>query len=346
MLPEAPNPISMDLVNIELGAPASSNNSLNNFNVRSLAGVGAGLNTTISMNDLRGKTRHYIATGGEIVDLGIFRVHIFKTSGTFTVQKITFLSEYDNIEYFLIGGGGRGGRDGGGGGGGQVVTGSIRMRAQGDIGAAPTNNITIGRGGSTGRINGESSSINFGIPLGSTSSQNFIITALGGGAGGSRGPVSFTPSPPDETIENGEEGASGGGGAGGFRNIRINRAVRTGSGGNSSVSSPSSLLKGGNGFNIINSLFLSVDFGGSGGGGGAGGAGAAGSISLGGTGGAGIAIPNFWVGSNEQTIYGAGGVGEGGSPRLEQTGPDNSGQGGSFNRDGGSGIVMIRYRIK
>jgi hypothetical protein len=57
-LPASPNSISLNQVNTELGQTATATITMNDSNVRSLAGVG-GSGTTITMDNLRGKSRGF-----------------------------------------------------------------------------------------------------------------------------------------------------------------------------------------------------------------------------------------------------------------------------------------------
>lgn len=122
------------------------------------------------------------ATGGTIVDITGYKVHIFNSSGTFATTSSWPSGR--TIEYLVVAGGG-GGYDGGGGAGGL-------LSASGITTAASTNYaVTVGGGGSTGANGGNSSLIGGSIS----------VTSTGGGAAGDNAGA------PD--------GASGGSGGGG-----------------------------------------------------------------------------------------------------------------------------------
>jgi len=114
-----------------------------------------------------------VATGGTIADVGGYRVHVFTSSGTFTVLQGLA------VDILVVGGGGSGGMNtttnaNGGGGGGGVLYQAGQAVAAGPI------TVTVGAGG--GRVapgprvgfNGQDSA--FGT-----------LVALGGGGGGSTG---------------------------------------------------------------------------------------------------------------------------------------------------------------
>ena len=122
------------------------------------------------------------ALGGNITEVGPYRIHEFLSDGTFTaLEPLT-------IEYLVIAGGGSGGSgDGGGGGAGGYRTGSLSgINGQ-------TYAVTIGAGGAA--IPGTSSPGNNG-----SNSVFDSITSIGGGGGGRTGA--------------GSNGGSGGGGGG------------------------------------------------------------------------------------------------------------------------------------
>ena len=84
------------------------------------------------------------ASGGTEVTYNSKKIHIFKSTGTFTVNTVG----PGSIEYVVIGGGASGGANGinaygtGGGGAGQVRTGTTTL-------AAGSITMTIGAGGAT-----------------------------------------------------------------------------------------------------------------------------------------------------------------------------------------------------
>lgn len=264
------------------------------------------------------------ASGGSISDItdnGIkYRVHQFFGNDTFILNGTT------TIEYLIVGGGGGGTTNinlpydtrpvgGGGGAGGLLYT----SPNSGVLFQAGTYSITVGTGGRAGGYFGRVSSEKGGDSsvIETTGTQSLNLVATGGGAGRN----TFYPN-----------GGSGGG-ASGSGNYTI---VGTGIAGQG--------YQGGQ----------STDgFGG--GGGGAGGPGSNATSSASGRGGPGLLI-NI-TGSN--VLYAAGGHGStttgatqssvggsaipGGSPVTGGGGPGANPSRSALN--GGSGIVVLRYRI-
>jgi hypothetical protein len=268
------------------------------------------------------------ATGGTVSDINVsgqdYRVHLFTTSGTFTVN--TALTD---VEYLVIGGGGGGGRGSGGpggGGAGGYLEGTIASLSIGD------QTITVGAGGA-GASSGSDGGAN-----GGDSSIGSLVIADGGGYGAGR------------TVGYGGAGGSGGGAA-----DYLNPSTANPSGGTATS---------GQGYNGGNGVYSGATFGGGGGGGagaagangstvgGVGGAGKASSITgtsvtrAGGGGGTGT--------GGASTSGGSGGGGA--SAVLNDTNPGSNGAantgsgggGGTLNAaggSGGSGVVIIRYKI-
>ena len=126
----------------------------------------------------------FTATGGTITTDGLYTVHTFTSSGTFTASRA------GEVEYLVVAGGGGTGRKtyyGGGGGAGGYRT------ATGFAVAATGLTVTIGAGGAAAASSG----------VGSDGSDSVFstITAVGGGGGGTQD-------------TNGRAGGSGGGGGG------------------------------------------------------------------------------------------------------------------------------------
>lgn len=283
------------------------------------------------------------ATGGIVYDIDGWRVHEFRDSATFNVTDIgTFGGA---AEYLIIGGGGPGGkcpgRTGdaggagacGGGGAGEYIPGATTLRVQ----AYP---ITVGLGGTYG----------VGTSLGGVSSFDGV-SALGGGFGG------VYNSGPGNGSTGGSGGGSGQGGTSQSRSGGPGTGQNTHAGGNTVI--PSGLSTGG--------------------GGGGGGAGQAGSNCVphywGGKGGNGLASSITGVsvfraaggggaGCNASSgsgtgagTPGAGGIGGGGNgggylAAYATPGENGTGSGGGGGNGmsrpgakGGSGIVIIRYRL-
>jgi hypothetical protein len=273
------------------------------------------------------KSTGFLNAGGgaisEITSGGIsYRVHTFIETQNFVVTKGSGI-----VEYLIVGGGGSGGYEwGGGGGAGGFLEGMLTLSSLGSY------QVVVGAGGpmssTAPMISGNSSSFNG-------------IVAIGGGAGGSHG-QGF----------NGLAGGSGGGGAIADTQgqLSIGGIATSGQGNN-----------GGTGAYIQTALP----------GGGGGGAGAAGGNGTSGSNGGagGIGKPSSINGTTTyysggggggayETARGLGGLGGGGNgakgsnATASTPGTANSGGGGggsnylaTRNSSGGSGIVILRYRI-
>jgi len=290
------------------------------------------------------------ATGGTITTSGDFKIHTFTGPGTFTVTCGGSPSGSTTVDYMVIGGGGGAGApqcDNGGGGGGaggfrqsfpNPSTGGFPISAQ----AYP---IVVGSGGAGGTSGSPSTSANQGTN-GVNSSFSSITSAGGGGAGGG-GPNAVSS-------HDGKDGGSGGGGGGGNAD-----SDNFGAGNTPPVSPPQ-----GNPGGVGGSSVPGTGDQRSGGGGGAGGAGAAPSGSNSGNGGAGVASAisgscvtragggaGFFKPSMPARATATGGGGQ--SPGFNGT--DNTGGGGGakdaptsgvVSGNGGSGIVIIRYKFQ
>ena len=311
------------------------------------------LNIQDSTSNVRGNS-FVAATGGtETTVCTNFKVHTFTGPGTFTVTNAGAPSGSTTVDYLVIAGGGNGGGDYGGGGG----AGGYRFSngtASGCYAAGPSPlgasalpvsvqgyPITVGAGG-TG--SGENTPGNNG-----SNSIFSSITSTGGGRGGTEGP----------------DNSAGNGGSGGGA---MRSSTPTGNGNSPPVTPPQG-NPGGAGANAPGYA--------AGGGGGAGATGqAAPSNNDSGDGGAGLAssITGSPVtrggggggagGGNPQGqpyTAGSGGPGGGGSgvPASCTTNPGtpgtvNTGGGGggaalsgpSQGGNGGSGVVVIRYKFQ
>jgi hypothetical protein len=128
----------------------------------------------------------------QTLDIGDYRTHIFRGSGS-----ITFNTYSETIEYLIVAGGGGGGNDhGGGGGGGGVLQGVFTPV----VGTSYT--ITVGGGGAG------APAVRVDPTSRGTSGQDssaFGFTAIGGGGGGGTSGA---------TSSNGLTGGSGGGSSG------------------------------------------------------------------------------------------------------------------------------------
>ena len=135
------------------------------------------------------------ATGGEIQDWlignSVYRVHAFKSTGTSTFN-VTNAGTSGKIDILVVAGGGSGGRRRGGGGGG----GGVVFKPNHEI-TATSYNIVVGEGG-------QNTTVDSG-PNGSNgdNSSAFGLTAIGGGRGAASSTGNY----------NGDNGGSGGGGS-------------------------------------------------------------------------------------------------------------------------------------
>jgi hypothetical protein len=297
------------------------------------------------------------ATGGTTNDVGDYRYHVFTGPGTFSVSQIgnsplVPTGGPNTMCFMVVAGGGAGqccsGRGAGGAGG-------LRSATSSPV-AVQDYPITVGAGASD---NGSG-----GVAAGNGSASTFnSITSAGGGGGG----AGWTGSGNAPPTEQGQDGGSGGGGAARYV-VGGGSGSAPGGTGNTPPVSPSQGGNGGNGNPDNNLPTMSAGGGGGGGpsngangtnsGGGAGGAGRdmrpifgpaqpwylpggdAGYFAGGGGGGTFHSIPG-----------GAGGTGGGGvganAPTPGQAGATNSGGGGGGGAyNGGSGIVIIRYKFQ
>lgn len=283
------------------------------------------------------------ATGGNIVFDGTYVYHVFNTTGAF-VPTSTFLAEALVV---AGGGGGAGYQTGGGGGAGGVV-----YISPFSVSPSASYAATIGSGGTGG--NGATSAGSSG-----SDSAFSTATAVGGGGAGYGGTSGGT---------NGTAGGSGGG-AGGVYGTSTSRT-----GGSATQTSGTGYTGYGFAGGTTN---VSLNQGGAGGGG-AGGAGANNSGTngrIGGAGGVGLATWSSWgvatgQGQNVNGTYyfggggggrggdssGAGGYGGGGTAAASGLGACGTvatgGGGGAIQtgdntsniNNGGSGIVIVRYK--
>lgn len=284
------------------------------------------------------------ATGGTITDITengtMYRVHTFTSIGSsnFTVTK------GGKIDYLIVaGGGGGGGRYhcGGGGGGGVIMKYGVGVTPQ-------TYTVVVGDGGASGIAQGASNSLSKGYN--GSNSTAFGETAIGGGGGGSN---------QDSATAEGIDGGSGGGGSGNSLNATNEAGNGTSGQGH----------RGGNGLGSSSNSNIRVG-GGGGGAGGPGGHAVQSEAPAPGDGGPGIASTisgtlTYYGGGGgggglaETTNMGRGGIGGGGNGAsgnnttpYETPGEDGRGGGGGGSNSsndglgvGGSGIVIIRYRI-
>tara|TARA_A100001201_G_scaffold6417_2_gene10568 strand:+ start:306 stop:1622 length:1317 start_codon:yes stop_codon:yes gene_type:complete len=299
---------------------------------------------TIHENEfISGGSNFITASGGTITNTPTCRIHTFTSPGTFTVSALAATPANNAVGYLVVAGGGAGGRAiGGGGGAGGFREGRTNpvtpytaspLVTTGHTVSVQSYPITVGSGGSsstpTPGDGGDGSDSVF---------SSFTSAGGGGGAGNTRC---------------GPDGGSGGGAG----------ALRTGGTGNTPPVSPAQGTNGGNG-GPTNSNPV-----GAGGGGGATAVGGNGSFPAapGNNGGAGgtthitgspVAYAGGGGGANQnstpQPSGGTGGGGKGGmcSTGTCMAGAANTGGGGGGAAtgpvdagNGGSGIVIIRYKI-
>ena len=296
------------------------------------------------------------ATGGTITTSGDFKTHIFTGPGTLSVSALApAASGNPNVsDYFVVAGGGGASSSYSGGGG----AGGFRVSNHPGSGIPAPTMSPLAAGGSGPNTTGITLSV-----------QDYTVTVGGGGAGG-----------PGPSVDDGENSTFGpitseGGGAGaGFpappsgRTGGSGGAGRSFGPGNNPPTSPPQGNQGGSSPPGINAQ------GGGGGAGGNGGDGGPGS-SVPGDSGNGSNIADTFIGPTapsygtpgpvSSTRYFSGG-GQGG---RDSGGPSNAGPGGGGNNNpaskdgtdntgggaggtppgegnGGSGIVMIRYKFK
>jgi hypothetical protein len=281
----------------------------------------------LAINNTEGKIaspQHVAATGGTITTSGDFKIHTFTGDGTFTVSNAGNAQGSNTVDYLVVAGGGGGGHSnsghmgGGGGAGGfrfsfpNPATGGLSVAAQGYP-------ISVGGGGDKAVPENTASS-------GGNSVFSSVTSAGGGGAGSGSNPGS------------GANGAAGGSGGGGASN---DSSGGTAGAGNTPPVSPPQGNPGGAGATAT---------GASGSGGGASGAGdTAPDNSTLNPGGAGAA--NSITGS--PVTYSTGGFNSG-TPGCAASVAANLGLGGngargqpnSYGSNGGSGIVVIRYKYQ
>lgn len=188
-------------------------------------------------SELQSETRQFsatslariAATGGDVINVGSYRIHTFNTSGTFEIT-----GGAGEIEYLVVAGGGGGGSNGGrssGGGGAGGYRTSIKNYIAGN-----SYSVIIGAGGATA-ANGSSSSFD-------------DLTSAGGGRGGGS----------DGLAGSGGSGGGGAssGGAAGLGNVPATTPSQGNNGANGTSSQQyGSVAGGGGGANGVGSTFNS-----------------------------------------------------------------------------------------
>ncbi len=327
-----------------------------------------------STSDVTGTTYISASGGAATVTCGNFKTHIFTSDATFTVSSISNVPSLNTLDYLVVGGGAQGGNGadsdgyaaGGGGAGGFRIyssapgSNSPLVAPAGLTATAAAFPITVGAGG-TGPCG----------PGGSTSTFSSISSAGGGAGAVTNNP---NPSEPPASRINGVAGGSGGGGS------SKSGSDGTAGAGNTPPVSPPQGNDGGNG-----TRGGTTAGGGGGGAGAAGAAGASSDGGDGGIGSyiadpfIGPTAPSYGTpGPVSSTRYfsGGGGGASGYFPANTGTGVGTGGSGGGSagvttgnatnatantgggggggsgangpptHANGGSGIVMIRYRYQ
>ena len=320
----------------------------------------------ISTADSTASSSDYIiASGGTESTSGDEKIHVFTSSGTFTVSSAGTSAGSNSVSYLVIAGGGGGGNYKGGGGGGGYRTnygpGTPTLPGTGLLSiTAGSFPITVGGGGA-----GAAADSTYRRGTAGSNSIFSSITSAGGGGGGT-----YSPGPSNSTgdVEGNVGGNGGNGGGGGILENPKSTGTQPGSAGtgNTPPVSPSQGNDGGLG--TRRSGTPTNDYGGGGGGGGIAGCGSNGTPGDNGAGGAGGAgTPSQISGVNMDrggggggAISGGGGAGGGGAGAATPSdtagdGTANKGGGGGAGKsagtanasgDGGSGVVVIRYKYQ
>tara|TARA_R110002020_G_scaffold405458_1_gene615490 strand:+ start:857 stop:2287 length:1431 start_codon:yes stop_codon:yes gene_type:complete len=312
------------------------------------------------------------ATGGTITTDGNFKVHTFTGPGTFTVCSVGDPTGSNEVSYMVVAGGGAGGRGasgssnagaGGGAGGFRegktpqcTYTASPLVCTSGSNNGIPVTTqgypIVIGAGGSAPPWPANFPTLTPAASGNGSPSSGLGITSTAGGGGASRTQPSEFSGAPGGSGGGSHPGGSGGvgntppvspsqGNPGGIQNAPVATASSAGGGGattaGANFTSPTPSTKGTDG-----------------------GAGATTSINGtptafagGGGGGSGGCVPNPAQAGAGGT--GGGGTGSGNNQGNNTAGTTNTGGGGgggggqnpgSAGQNGGSGIVIIRYKFQ
>ncbi len=316
---------------------------------------------TGSDNNTTGIPPFIAATGGTITCCGDFKIHTFTGPGTFTVTRTAVCAADNVVDYLVVAGGGSGG--------GAVPGGPVNSSGGGGAGGFRFYHATLPAPSPATPLNNFPS----GTAVTVTATGYPITVGAGGsnpgtGRGPNGNPTTFS------TITSTAGGAGGQGNSGAGSPVSGNTA---GSGGGAGVGYPGT-ASGGSG----NTPPVSPPQGNPGGpasfGGGGGGALAAGTSSSPTSGGVGAGVVGFGAGNGEcssciqyfaggggrggsgQSGLGGGGCGvsnpDSGSPIRQGTANTGGGGGGSGygspgclgypGSNGGSGIVVIRYRFQ
>jgi len=292
-----------------------------------------------------------VASGGTITTCGDYKIHTFTGPGTFGVAQLSPSAPENAVDWMVIAGGGGGGASDGGGGGGAGGYRESPGASTGCYSVSPLAGnsavtvtltdfpIAVGAGGTGAPVPGG------GVVVGTNGGASAFSTypSAGGGYGG----VESVPGDRD-----GNSGGSGGGGMSG------GGSTGCGAAGNTPPTSPAQGTAGGNAYGTS-----PPDHRTGGGGGGATAVGANAGAGCGGNGGTGATASIDGTptqrsggggggtrGATAGTATGGGGAG-GVFPSIGTAGTDNTGGGGggaSFcgGSNGGSGVVIIRYKFQ
>jgi len=314
---------------------------------------------TVTLEGAALKQQRIVASGGVTTTVGEYKIHRFNSSGTFTISSLR--SGSIEVEYLIAAGGGGGGTNmGGGGGGGGVLLGTTVL-------TPASYTITVG-GGGAGAPAGTGAHPT--IPGGNGGNSSFNgLTALGGGWGG----VSYNTQ--GLGIHFGNSGGSGGGASGynndgaapgyygsgagtsgqGYRGGYQGNSYYSGGGGGAGAAGTDGNNRPDGGAGKLTGILGKPFYFGGGGGGASYSLSTGGYGGLGGGGGGALGTAPGGTGGLAWGDYGGGGACCSWANTPGGNGAINTGGGGGggahYNAtnkggDGGSGIVIIRYKYR
>jgi hypothetical protein len=315
---------------------------------------------TVTVEGAAIKQQKVVATGGVTTTVGEYRTHRFNSSGTFTLSSLR--SGSIEVEYAIVAGGGGGGTNmGGGGGGGGVLLGTTIL-------TPGSYTITVG-GGGAGAPAG-TTGVHPTVTGGNGGNSSFNgLTAIGGGWGG----VSYNTQ--GLGIHFGNSGGSGGGASGynndgvppgyygsgagtsgqGFRGGYQGNSYYSGGGGGAGAVGTDGNNRPDGGVGKLTGILGKPFYFGGGGGGASYSLSTGGYGGLGGGGGGALGVAEGGRGGLAWGDYGGGGACCSWANTPGGNGAANTGGGGGggahYNAtnkggDGGSGIVIIRYKYR
>ena len=320
----------------------------------------------VNSNEITNAQKFVAATGGTITTVCTnFKVHTFTGPGTFEVTNAGNSSGSNTVDYLVVAGGGAGGRGasdsgnsaGGGGAGGfressGAASGCYTASPLGSgVSALPVSvqsyPIQVGGGGPAAPFPAPSSTTSPASGGNGSNSVFSTITSTGGGGGGNR----TSPNP----AQAGASGGSGGGGTAGQSGGTGNSPSVSPAQGKDGGTATGNSAGGGGGATVAGSPAPGPNSAGPGG------AGATTNISAspvayaGGGGSGGSSNGSGASGAPGGTGGGGKGSDEDGSPSGSVAGTTNRGGGGgggggsdpgTAGANGGSGIVIIRYKFQ